>query len=149
MKASIRSMAAYEDYDDELFITFPDPDMYDTTFDKESLDNLMIKISSILAKPPDKIDSKHLSRIWRIKESEAEKVLDQSTILLRKGSSNPLSRRHPTNDRMLRYRRLQSYFSTDTFFSSKKARSLRGFTSAQLFVSDKGYFGIFFIRTKG
>ena len=45
--------------------------------------------STLLAKPPDKIDKHHLSKIWRIKESEAEKVLDQSTIILCKGQSNP------------------------------------------------------------
>ena len=40
---------------------------------------------------------------------------------------------------MLRYRRIKSYFFTDTFFVTKKAASSRSYTCIQIFVSDKGY----------
>ena len=66
---------------------------------------------------------------------------------MRQGTSTELSRRFPTNDRMLRYRRLNSHFFTDTFFS--KTKSLQGFNCAQLFVSDKGFINIYFKTRKG
>ena len=40
---------------------------------------------------------------------------------------------------MLRYRRIKSFFFTDTFFVTKKAASSRGYTCMQIFVSDMGY----------
>ena len=40
---------------------------------------------------------------------------------------------------MLRYRRLNYHFFTDTFFVTKKARSTRGYTCMQIFVSNKGF----------
>ena len=40
---------------------------------------------------------------------------------------------------MLRYRRIKSFFYTDTFFVTKKAASNRGYICMQLFVSDQGY----------
>mmetsp|Transcript_12713 Transcript_12713/g.18113 ORF Transcript_12713/g.18113 Transcript_12713/m.18113 type:complete len:240 (+) Transcript_12713:2517-3236(+) len=94
------------------------------------------------------MDKNHLAKIWRVSPDEAEKALDQSTILLRKGSSNPLSRCFPTNDRMLRYQRINSYFFTDTFFATKITKTLQGFTCSQLFVSDKGLLAIYHMKTK-
>ena len=76
------------------------------------------------------------------------KVLEQSTCLQRVGHPNSLSRRLPTNDRMLRYRRIDSNFFTDTFFATAKGKSSRGHTCAQLFVSDKGYLSIYFMKSK-
>ena len=40
---------------------------------------------------------------------------------------------------MLRYKRINTHFFTDTFFVTKKAKSIRGNTCMQLFVSDKGF----------
>ena len=49
---------------------------------------------------------------------------------------------------MTRYKRLESIFFTDTFFVSKSAKSLRGNTCAQLFVSDKGYIALYPVTLK-
>ena len=149
MCQSLGAMTPNKDYDDDLFTYQTDGGLYETVFNGRKLTNDSVIVCTAIAKPPDKIDKNHLAKIWCIKESEAQKVLDQSTILLRKGKSNSLSRRYPTNDRMLRYRRLQSKFFTDTFFATKNAVTLRGFNSAQLFVSDKGYMGIYFMKRKG
>ena len=152
MGQSIGSMLSPNDYDDEMF--FKDDPMdddgdegYETVFDGKSIKDVIAEVASTLAGPPERIDKKYLSKIWRVKEMEAEKALEQSTILMRKGTSSTLSRRFPTNDRMLRYRRLNSHFFTDTFFS--KSKSIRGFTCAQLFVSDKGFIAIYFMTRKG
>ena len=101
-----------------------------------------------MAAPPETIDAKHLSKIWRIRNDDAVKVLEQFTCLQRTGHPNALSRRLPTNDRMLRYRRINSHFFTDTFFATSKGKTLRGHTCSQLFVSDKGFIAIYHMKTK-
>ena len=49
---------------------------------------------------------------------------------------------------MLRYRRIQSYFFTDTMFVTKPAKSTRGNICMQLFVSDKGFIAVYPMKTK-
>ena len=54
-----------------------------------------------------------------------------------------MARNFGTNDRMLRYKRIKSHFFTDTFFVTDKAKSTRGNTCMQLFVSDKGFVAVY------
>ena len=54
-----------------------------------------------------------------------------------------------TNDKMLRYTRINEYFFMDTFFATKKAKKLsRGHTCCQLFVMDKGYVYVVPMKSK-
>mmetsp|Transcript_10819 Transcript_10819/g.15255 ORF Transcript_10819/g.15255 Transcript_10819/m.15255 type:complete len:529 (+) Transcript_10819:911-2497(+) len=157
MVQSIGSTQYPDTYEDDLFSLHDGDTMYDIFVDGTNLndfENLPIEVSSTLmivsavtASNPKKINKTFLSKIWRVKEDDAQKALDQSTILMRKGSMNALSKRFPTNDRMLRYRRLNSHFFTDTFFS--KVKSLRGFTCAQVYVSDKGFLDIYLMKRRG
>ena len=96
-------------------------------------------ISAINAGTSKGPDPKHLSRLWLIDESLAAETINQTTQLCRQNADNSLSRQFSTNDRMLRYRRLQSTFFSDTMFTTPKAKSTRGFTCSQIFVSDRGY----------
>ena len=51
-----------------------------------------------------------------------------------------MNQNYTTNDRMLRYRRINQYFFMDTFFVTKKGgTSSRGNTCCQLFVMDNGF----------
>ena len=51
-----------------------------------------------------------------------------------------LSRKYRTNNRMLQYcRLLYDSFMDDTFFSSKGAKSIRGFKTCQLFATKFGH----------
>ena len=60
-----------------------------------------------------------------------------------------LSHNYGTNDRMLRYKRIQDYFFMDTFFATKKGgRSSLGHTCWQLFVMDKGFLYVVPMRRK-
>ena len=63
--------------------------------------------------------------------------------LNKQDADSSLFRQFGTNDRMLRYRRLKSIFFMDTFFVTFKAKSVRGYTMMQLFVSDKGFLKVF------
>ena len=49
---------------------------------------------------------------------------------------------------MLRYKRINSIFFTDTFFVTSAGKSTRGNTCAQLFVSDKGYVALYPMKSK-
>jgi len=98
---------------------------------------------------PKTISFDFLSKIWNISEDLASKVLDQTTQLNRQGADNDLSRHFSTNDRMLRYRRINSQFATDTFFVTAKGCSSRGHTCMQIYVSDRGYVALYPMRSKG
>ena len=90
-----------------------------------------------------------MSKIWNISNDAASKALAQSTQYCRHGASNALSRQYSTNDRMLRYKRINSQFYTDTFFVTGSTKSTRDNTCAQLFVSDKGFVAIYPMKSKG
>ena len=69
-----------------------------------------------------------LSKIWSIKESEAEHALEENTILYNHPAANNLSRRATYSDQRNRYKRICSIFFTDTFFVHKKATTKEEFT---------------------
>ena len=150
MSQSLGSTQYPDSYTDDLFENDVEEkhSMYDILFDDKPLGEIVAEVASSLLAPPSTIDAKHLSKIWRIRHEESKKVLEQYTYLQRTGQPNALSRRLRTNDRMLRYRRINSDFFTDTFFCTEKGKTLRGFTCAQLFVSDKGYLAIYFMKSK-
>ena len=85
------------------------------------------------------VSPKLLKKIWTIDNKTAKRTIRTTTQLNRQEANSKLSRNFVTNDCILRYRRIKSYFFTDTFFVTKKAESSRGYTCMQIFVSDKGY----------
>ena len=48
---------------------------------------------------------------------------------------------------MLRYKRINSAFNTDTLFATDKAKSTRGNKCCQLIVSDKGFVAVYPMET--
>ena len=71
---------------------------------------------------------------------EAERTIETTSQHSIRTHDPTLSRNYGTNDRMLRYKRINTYFFMDTFFASKKrGKSSRGHTCCQLFVTDKGF----------
>jgi hypothetical protein len=89
---------------------------------------------------PKGITKERLSKVFRIDEKIAKRTIDVTTQRVKRSQDPTLDRRYSTNDRVLRYKRLNTFFFTDTFFAtSKGGKSLRGNTCVQLFVTDKGY----------
>ena len=131
--------------------TSADQDVYSDLFEPIYADvsDFKAEIDSAQAARPKTVSPEFLSKIWNIKPDLAKKTLAQTTQLCRKGADNDLSRQYSTNDRMLRYKRIDSQFFTDTFFVTAKGKSTRGNTCAQLFVSDKGYVAIYPMSSKG
>ena len=105
----------------------------DTAFDMHA------DASSAHAAPPKGVSAETLTKVFRIDRDMARKTLELNTQLNRRDATSSLSRNFSTNDRMLRYKRLDSFFFTDTFYVTKRAKSKRGNLAMQLFVSDKGY----------
>ena len=132
------STSQYEDCYSSLF----EPIYY-------NMDDYKAEIDSAQASKPHSVSPDFLSKIWNIKPDLAKKTINQTTQLYRKGADNDLSRQFSTNDRMLRYKRIDSQFFTDTFFVTEKGKSTRGNTCAQLFVSDKGFVAIYPMKSKG
>ena len=88
-----------------------------------------------------RITEKELMERWRIrKEESTATVLATTHRLIISLLETKLNRRYKTNDRMLRYFRIQTIMFMDTYFVSKKlGPSKRGFTCVQLFVTDFGW----------
>lgn len=96
-------------------------------------------IGAVTAGQVKDIPAELLANVWQIKESDAERTLRQTTRRNTQSLNSTLSRQFGTNDRMLRYQRLDGTFYTDTLKINEKCTSYRGNKCAQVFVSDKGY----------
>ena len=101
-----------------------------------------INASSISAGRSTGVTPEHLSKIWRIPFDDAVRTLETTTQLIQQDPDSSLSRSAGTNDRAVRYRKINSTFYTDTMFATKKAVSLRGNTCCQFFASDKDYVAV-------
>ena len=121
----------------------------DTTDDK--MEDKDIDLDAIVSalNQRRRVDAEHLSKVWRIDQETARRTLDV-TCQKHQGSPNErLSRNIPTNDRMLRYKRIKDHFYMDTFFATKKApKSTRKHTCCQLFVTDKGFVYVVPMKSK-
>ena len=78
------------------------------------LDNFMA--STAQAGKTRGVDPKHLSKIWRISHEDAQRTIDVTTQTSTQTDDPTLSRNYSTNDRMLRYKRINEYFLTDKGF---------------------------------
>ena len=103
-------------------------------------------VSAITAGKPGGVSAEHLSKLFTISHDDAQRTLAVTTQLNRQSVDSSLSRNFGTPDRMLRYKRLKSTFFTDTLYATGKAKSTRGNTCAQLFVSDKDYVAVYPMR---
>jgi hypothetical protein len=121
----------------------------------DDLDSIIDDISSTSANiqstmdgRPNGVTAKHLSKVWKFDVKTAKRTIEVTTQLTQHEADPSLSRNYSTNDRMLRYKRINSHFFTDTFFVTKKAKSQRGNNCIQLFVSDKGYVYVVPMKSK-
>ncbi len=111
--------------------------------DSEQVNVVMARVSAAQASRSKGLTKEQLSKLWLVSEKLADSAIDRNTRLCRQNADNTLSRHFTSNDRMLRYRRIQSAFYTDTMFATKKAESLRKNSCCQVFVSDKGFVAVY------
>ena len=95
-----------------------DPMELDDDTNEALLDNFMA--STAQAGKTRGVDPKHLSKIRRISHEDAQRTIDVTTQMSTRTDDPTLSRNYTTNDRMLRYKRINDFFFMDTFFATKK-----------------------------
>ena len=72
------------------------------------------------ASRPRGVTPEHLSKIWRILQEDARRLINTTTQTSVQMQDPTLSRNYGTNDHMLRYKCIQDYFFMDTFFATKR-----------------------------
>jgi hypothetical protein len=111
------------------------------------LDSIMVCATH--ARPRMDVDALHLSKIWKIDLDTAKRTLEVTTQRRKNTPLGALTKNYSTNDRMLRYKRIQENFFMDTFFAtSKGGKASRGHTCCQLFVTDKGFLYVVPMKSK-
>ena len=116
------------------------------TIDMNDLDGMEDDIEAQISATGGKakgVSPEHLSKIWSIDLETAKRTIEITEQRLKHEPSDYLKRRYSTNDRMLRYKRINTHFYMDTFFATRKAKSYRGNTCMQLFVSDTGFIYVY------
>lgn len=114
------------------------------------LDDDIANASGAFAATSKGVSPEHLSKIWRIDIPTAKRTIELTTQLAKRSEIDNLSRNYPTNDRMLRYRRVHRLFFMDTFFATSKVqKTTRGHTCMQLFVTDTGFIFVVPMKSKG
>lgn len=61
------------------------------------------------------VNANHLSKIWKNDKEIADQTIRCTTQLKKQDMEGDISRNFSTNDRMLRYKRIDAHFFTDTF----------------------------------
>ena len=147
--ANVGSLEGARSIFDEPITTSVDnlDSMLMSMLDPTEVADIQASIASASADSPDGISPKVLSKLWCIPENLAKDAVAQSTQLCRHNADNYMSRNLSTNDRMLRYRRLQSVFFTDTMFALKH-QSTRRNVCCQVFVSDKGFVAVYPMKSQ-
>ena len=120
-----------------------DEETYGEIFDKSisgQLDLDAIMVSASVASWYKKLDPNVLSKLWKIDINDAKRTLEVTSQQNLRKDNPKLACNYGTNDRMLRYKRIDDYFFMDTLFATKKSKkSSRGQTCYQLFVTDRGF----------
>lgn len=117
------------------------------------VENIQTKISeaagvfsSLSAGESHGVTAEKLAKIWRISEDDAQRTIETTTQLGKYSANTKLTRELTTSDRALRYKRfVDCVFFTDTLQVTGKAKSTRGYTHVQVYVSDKGFIFIYFM----
>ena len=66
------------------------------------------------------VSPEHLSKVWRIDHGTAKRTLEVTTQLVSRKDDPKLSRNYGTGDCVLRYRRVERYFSMDIFLHQER-----------------------------
>ena len=94
--------------------------------------------------PPEK-----LMKAWKIDRSTAVRTIRRTSQRYDRKLNPTMKRNIRTNDKALRYNRIDNFMYMDTMFSTKDGgKSLRGNTCAQIFATDKGYIACYPMTSK-
>jgi hypothetical protein len=100
------------------------------------------------------VDATTLARRWGISHTTAEHTLKATTQRAIRTTTNGITRRFRTRQSQLQYRNLRCPVYTDTLFltadrsKDEQIKSLRGFTCAQVFSTNKHHLQLYLLRSK-
>ena len=112
-------------------------------------DSTIVKVSAVHAEQPKGVKPVDLAKVWRINVETARRPIDITTQIKQQETDGNISCNFSTNDRMLRYWRINYRFFTDTFFVTKRNKYTHGNTCMRIFVSDKGFVFVIPMKSKG
>src|SRR5687768_1519799 len=67
-------------------------------------------VSATFAEASKGVSPEHLSKIWRIDHDTAKQTIDTTTQLVKRSVLDHLSRNYSTNNKLLRYKRINQHF---------------------------------------
>ena len=97
-------------------------DIFETNLSAQ-LDTVFATIAAVSAGRSKGVNAEHLAKVWCIPHDEAAQTLKVTTQSLRHDPDSSLSRNVGTNDRAVRYRKIKSFFFSDTLFVTGTAKS--------------------------
>ena len=109
-------------------------------------DSVSVNVASVTAGKSGGVSAERLAKLFSIAHDNAEWTLSVKAQRNRQSADSSLSHNFGMNDWMLQYRRISSTFFTDTLYVTAKARSTRGNTCTQVFVSDKDFVALYPMR---
>jgi hypothetical protein len=74
------------------------------------------------ARPKMDVDAEHLSKIWKIDLETAQRTLEVTTQRQKNTPLGTLTTNYSTNNRMLRYKRIDKHFFMDIFLATKNVK---------------------------
>ena len=100
-------------------------------------------VGSTNSSQPRGVLAGEISKICQIYHATAERTLDATTQLNWCRPNTSLSLNLVNNDRMLRYKKINSCFFSDILFVTKEEKRTRCFLCMQVFLSYKGYIKLY------
>ena len=98
---------------------------------------------------PKGITPERLAKVFKVDDGTARRTLQVTYQRVKRVKDPTLDRNFSNNDRILRYRHLDTHFFTDIMFASRRlGPSVRGNTCMQIFVTDKGYLKVIPMKLK-
>ena len=121
------------------------------TIDISSLEQMVDDLESEIGATTTRttgVTPEQLSKSWSIDIETAKWTIELTSQYVKHEGSSHLKRRYSTNDRILRYKRIQTHFFMDTFQVTAKAISQQKNRYIQLLISDTGYMFMYPIKLK-
>jgi hypothetical protein len=106
---------------------------------QSNLCEAFVSLAAVTAGRSGGVSAEHHSKIFCILHNDAARTLSANSQLKQHNADSSHSRNVTTDDCALCYRKITSYFFTDTLFATAKAKSTRGNICGQVFISDKGF----------
>ncbi len=112
----------------------------------EAVASAFATVAAVTARRSGGVSAEQLSKLFAIPHDDAERTLSVTTQLICRTGDSSLSCNVGTNNWAVLYCCLKSYFYTDTLYATKRVKSTRGNTCAQIFVSDKNFVALYPMR---